>query len=384
MGVFCCEPLCDTCTHKADKTRAKAPVVLHPLRGVNPALDTQGAAEKLRALGVEFLPLPDDEDLHEETFEQAQLVLDAFTVCALNLTPLRLVDFCDSEALLAHAGAPVIGNFPTQPNLGLLLLGASGAEAVNNYAATATFCRYANRRTWVLYYDELGPQDTGPTPGAINLGQAKQLLAEQGKLFGKNLTGKGATYHLTAGPRELEQMLWDMGSGRRTVTCQVQEHVTFENEKRFMVVAGQIVTYSPRLLAAYPGAHTQNLTAQQVRDAFYTPFDRGEGTLEDLIEDPDLQERMLAFAKQVAGEFTAETGHGFFALDCGEIVNQQTGQRRLAVVEINSFNQAGLYACDTQAIVEAWFKNLESAPRLTVTDLLAGSNPVAPAQEKEE
>lgn len=342
------------------------PVVLHPIRAIHPTLDTDGLGAKLEELGIQFFRLPEDGDLHEESYEQASLILEAFNICAARTHPLQLVDCRDDKAVLRHAGAPLIGNPPSQ-FYGRYENDTTGAEAVNRYALTDTFKKYAHRDTWIMHYDDETPDACGPIAGALTYSDVLELLENQ-ELFGKQLEGKGGNYHLSS-EEELLSMLWDMGLGRHSVTCQVQQHVVFENEKRFIVAGGRIVTYSPRLLAAYPGARTKTLNEQQVREAFYQPFDRGEGALENLVADPDLHHRMLSFAQQVADDFAAETGQQFFVVDCGEIVAPD-GRRSLAVVEFNNFNQSGIFASDTKAIAQVWADHLGDAPKLLVIDRL--------------
>lgn len=347
-------------------SQAPLPVVLHPIRAIHPTLDTDGLGAKLEELGVQFFRLPEDGNLHEETYEQASLILEAFNICAARAHPLQLVDYQDNEAVLQNAGAPIIGNPPSQ-FYGRYENTTTGAGVVNRYALTSTFKKYAHRDTWIAHYDDEDPDARSPIAGALAYSEVLESLKTR-QLFGKQLEGKGGNYHLS-NEEELLSMFWDMGSDRHPVTCQVQQRVVFENEKRFIVAGGRIVTYSPRLLAVYTGARTKTLDAQQVREAFYQPFDRGEGTLENLVADPDLHHRMLSFAQQVADDFAAETGQQFFVVDCGEIIAPD-GQRNLAVVEFNNFNQSGLFASDTKAIARAWADHLCDAPKLLVTDRL--------------
>lgn len=301
--------------------------------------------------GVQFEDYTPQEETDVEKFLRMQ--------AALRLAPqTQFVNLqnLEAEAALALDGATLLSHVPEIVYLhwaGLPVVLKADEGPVADYMSSPVL-RAAMKRTCSIAVVDDSLQE------AFNLPLASDVLREMRDQRGfERVFVKCATQKSFTRVDRIDSLLdfgiydwWDGGSPKNNIVL-ISEAVVFEDEYRFFVVNGELVSGAPLVLRHTP----LNAAGEKFDSRHVGKFDSDHTGITRVRQDPDLTAQYVAFAEETLKALRSENPEWkHFVLDIGTIVKPD-GTREPALVETNGITNAGYFANDPVAVTKALLQN---------------------------
>lgn len=245
--------------------------------------------------------------------------------------------------------------FSPMPNFKHYLSSATistGSNQVDNYTSSQVIAQAMNRKFEIV---EIRQEDVVPTYKPTDIAIAEFINDGHSTAFIKRVNEKDANWRIDLYDDDFADTVAPGNYGYfHNPVYLMQEEVHFTDEYRFFVIDGEIITGAPRVLRHNP-LLSLNKSENPFADSFCGEFD--DSDTQDghkrVYQDTAKAMQYRAFARETIEKLREEKPHWtHYTLDVGTM-RKSDGTDSIAVVELNSITNAGMFSAQVENIVTA-------------------------------